>query len=152
MTTAELSKRFIQLWQNAEWDSFEDLLSEDIELKIIGVKPLITGKNTVCKVIKSSFKQSFNQNVKITNLITHSDSNYALLELDSTRQYGFLNLPFFQDWEKNARKEGALKEINYFKTGIVLEWNNTKLVKMKTFDTLAHPPDWVALHIIENVL
>ena len=38
MTATELSKEFIQLWQMAEWDSLEELLSEDIELIILEIK------------------------------------------------------------------------------------------------------------------
>ena len=44
MTATELSKKLIQLWQRAEWDSIEELLSEDIELKILGIDPCIAGK------------------------------------------------------------------------------------------------------------
>ncbi len=32
MTTTELSKRFIQSWPAADWNSYVNLLSEEIEL------------------------------------------------------------------------------------------------------------------------
>ena len=44
MTAKELSKEFIQLWQMVEWDSLEEFLSEDIELKILGIDPCVVGK------------------------------------------------------------------------------------------------------------
>ena len=44
MTAKELSKEFIQLWQMVEWDYLEEFLSEEIELKILGIDPCVVGK------------------------------------------------------------------------------------------------------------
>ena len=80
MTTAELSKGFIQLWQTAEWDSFEDLLSEDVKLEILGIDPIL-GREDVLKIVKSGHGKSFNQETKIRNII--AEANYGFLQLES---------------------------------------------------------------------
>ena len=52
MTEADLSKKLIRFWKTAEWASFMDLLSEDVELKILGIDPIPSREN-VSMVVKS---------------------------------------------------------------------------------------------------
>ena len=91
MTVTELSKKLIQLWQMAEWDSLEEFLSEDIELIILGIDPCIAGKNNVLNVLKLASKASFSDNTKINKLL--ADDNYAVIQLDSNRSTSFLKSP-----------------------------------------------------------
>ena len=141
MTATELSKKLIQLWQMAEWDSLEEFLSEDIELIILGIDPCITSKNNVLKVLKSAAKTSFSYDTKINKLL--ADENYAVVQLDSNRPTSFLKSPIPKNWSK---EDGILREINFFKTAILLEWNSKKLLKITTIDTIVHPPE----HVTDN--
>ena len=143
MTATELSKKLIQLWQRAEWDSIEELLSEDIELKILGIDPCIAGKNNVLKVLKLAAKTSFSYDTIINKLL--ADDNYAVVQLDSNRSTSFLKSPIPKNWSK---EDGILREINFFKTAILLELNSEKLLKITTIDTIIHPPD----HVTENFI
>ena len=143
MTATELSKKLIQLWQMAEWDSLEEFLSEDIELIILGIDPCIVGKNNVLKVLKLAAKTSFSYDTKINKLL--ADDNYAVVQLDSNRSTSFLKSPIPKNWSK---EDGILREINFFKTAILLEWNSEKLLKITTIDTIVHPPD----HVTENFI
>ena len=34
METVELSKRFIRYWQTSDWESFDNLLGENVELEL----------------------------------------------------------------------------------------------------------------------
>ena len=92
MTATELSKKLIQLWQMAEWDSLEELLSEDIELIILGMDPSIEGKNNVLNILKSASKTSFSYNTTINKFL--ANDNYAVIQLDSNRSTSFLNHQF----------------------------------------------------------
>ena len=64
----------------AEWDSLEELLSEDIELIILGMAPCIAGKNNVLNILKLASKTSFSYNTKINKFL--ADDNYAVIQLD----------------------------------------------------------------------
>ena len=143
MTATELSKKLIQLWQRAEWDSIEELLSEDIELKILGIDPCIAGKNNVLNILKLASKTSFSYNTKINKFL--ADDNYAVVQLESNRSTSFLKSPIPKNWGK---EEGILGKVNLFKTAILLEWNSGKLLKITTIDTIVHPPD----HVTENFI
>ena len=143
MTATELSKKLIQLWQMAEWDSLEELLSEDIELTILGIDPCVAGKNNVLNILKSASKTSFSYNTKINKFL--ADDNYVVIQLDSNRSTSFLKSPIPKNWVKEA---GILCKVNFFRTAILLEWNNGKLLKITTIDTIVHPPD----HITENFI
>ena len=143
MTATELSKKLIQLWQRAEWDSIEELLSEDIELKILGIDPCIAGKNNVLNILKLASKTSFSYNTKINKFL--ADDNYAVIQLDSNRSTSFLKSPISKNWEK---EDGILSKVNLFKTVILLEWNSGKLLKITTIDIIVHPPD----HVTENFI
>ena len=143
MTATELSKKLIQLWQRAEWDSIEELLSEDIELKILGIGPCIAGKNNVLNILKSASKTSFSYNTTINKFL--ADDNYAVIQLDSNRSTSFLKSPIPQNCGK---EEGILRKVNFFRTAILLEWNGGKLLKITTIDTIVNPPD----HVTENFI
>ena len=143
MTATELSKKLIQLWQRAEWDSIEELLSEDIELKILGIDPCIAGKNNVLNILKSASKTSFSYNTTINKFL--ADDNYVVIQLDSNRSTSFLESPISKNW---GRDNGIFSSVNLFKTAILLEWNNGKLLKITTIDTIVHPPD----HVTENFI
>ena len=143
MTATELSKKLIQLWQMAEWDSLEEFLSEDIELIILGIDPCIVGKNNVLKVLKLAAKTSFSYDTKINKLL--ADDNYAVVQLDSNRSTSFLKSPIPKNW---GRENRILRKVNLFKTAIFLEWNSGKLLKITTIDTIVHPPD----HVTENFI
>ena len=68
MKATELSKEFIQLWQMAEQDSLEEFLSEDIELKILGIDPCVVGKNNVLKNIQHDLKYAGSEHGKLVTL------------------------------------------------------------------------------------
>ena len=142
MTKIEISKRFIQSWQAADWDSYMNLLSEDIELEILGLDYLIKGKKNVIKVIESASGISFNQNTKINNLIM--DDIFTIIELESTRSVSFLKSPFPEIWNDFNVSSSQ----NLFRTAIILEWHDEKCKKIKTIDTLVHPSDFVADELI----
>ncbi len=143
MTATELSKKLIQLWQMAEWDSLEELLSEDIELTILGIDPCIAGKNNVLNILKLASKTSFSYNTTINKFL--ADDNYAVIQLDSNRSTSFLKSPIPKNW---GRENRILRKVNLFKTAILLEWNSGKLLKITTIDTIVHPPD----HVTENFI
>ena len=143
MTETELSKKLIQLWQMAEWDSLEEFLSEDIELIILGIDPCIAGKNNVLNILKSASKTSFSYNTTINKFL--ADDNYAVIQLDSNRSTSFLKSPIPKNWGK---EDGILRKVNFFRTAILLEWNSGKLLKITTIDTIVHPPD----HVTENFI
>ena len=145
MTATELSKKLIQLWQIAEWDSLEEFLSEDIELIILGIDPCIVGKNNVLNLLKFASKTSFSYDTKINKIL--ADDNYAVIQLDSNRSTSFLKSPIPKNWSK---EDGILREINFFKTAILLEWNSGKLLKITTIDTIVHPPDYVTENFISQ--
>ena len=145
MTATELSKKLIQLWQMAEWDSLEELLLEDIELIILGMDPCIAGKNNVLNILKSASKTSFSYNTKINKF--SADDNYALIQLDSKRSTSFLKSPISKNW---GRENGILSSVNLFKTAILLEWNNGKLLKITNIDTIVHPPGQVTENFISQ--
>ncbi len=145
MTAKKLSKEFIQLWQMAEWDSLEEFLSEDIELKILGIDPCVVGKNNVSNILKSVSKTSFSYNTKINKF--SADDNYALIQLDSKRSTSFLKSPISKNW---GRENGIPSKVNLFKTAIFLEWNSGKLLKITTIDTIVHPPDHVTKNSISQ--
>ena len=44
-------KKLIQLWQTSEWDAFENLLSEDVELEKLGIDPVL-GREDVFEIVK----------------------------------------------------------------------------------------------------
>ena len=145
MTATELSKKLIQLWQMAEWDFLEELLSEDIELIILGMDPCIAGKNNVLNILKSASKTSFSYNTKINKFL--ADENYTVIQLDSNRSTSFLKSPISKNW---GRENGILSKVNLFKTAILLEWNSGKLLKITTIDTIVHPPDQVTENFISQ--
>ena len=74
-----------------------------------------------------------------------ADDNYAVVQLDSNRSTSFLKSPIPKNWSK---EDGILREINFFKTAILLEWSSEKLLKITTIDTIVHPPD----HVTENFI
>ena len=143
MTATELSKKLIQLWQRAEWDSIEELLSEDIELKILGLDPCIAGKDNVLNILNSASKTLLSYNTTINKFL--ADDNYAVIQLDSNRSTSFLKSPIPKNWGK---EDGILRKVNFFRTAILLEWNSGKLLKITTIDTIVHPPD----HVTENFI
>ena len=97
MTTAELSKKFIQLWQTAEWDTFKNLLSEDVELEILGIDPILS-REFVFKIVKSGHGRSFNQETKVKNII--AEEKYVFLQLESIRNKSFLGVPLSPKMEE----------------------------------------------------
>ena len=145
MTATELSKKLIQLWQMAEWDSLDEFFSEDIELIILGIDPCIAGKNNVLNILKSASKTSFSYNTTINKFL--ADDNYAVIQLDSNRPTSFLKSPISKNW---GRESGILGKVNLFKTAILLEWNSGKLLKITTIDTIVHPPDYVTENFISQ--
>ena len=145
MTATELSKKLIQLWQMAEWDSLEEFLSEDIKLIILGIDPCVAGKNNVLNILKSASKTSFSYNTKINKIL--ADDNYAVIQLDSNRSTSFLKSPIQKNWGK---EDGIIRKVNFFRTAILLEWNSGKLLKITTIDTIVHPPDYVTENFISQ--
>ena len=75
-----MSKEFIQLWQTAEWNTVEDLLSEDVELKILGIDSIL-GRKDVFDIVKSGHGKSFNQETKVRNII--AEEKYVFLQLEN---------------------------------------------------------------------
>ena len=111
MTTAELSKRFLELWQNAEWESFGDLLSKDIELKIVGLSSKIKGIDRILRALRLDSNKSINQDTKLISLTT--GNNFGFLQLESTRNYFILGVPANVELESELRSIGGLKK-KYF--------------------------------------
>ena len=124
MTTAELSKRFIQLWQTAEWDTFKNLLSEDVELEILGIDPIL-GREDVFEIVKSGHGKSFSKETKVNNLI--AQGKHAFLQLESIRNKSFLGVPLSPQIEKDLESNGGLSDQTICKTGMILEWNEKKV-------------------------
>ena len=129
----------------AKWDSLGELLSEDIELIILGIDPCIAGKNNVLNILKLASKISFSYNTKINKFL--ADDNYALIQLESNRSTSFLKSPILKNWVK---EDGILCKVNFFRTAILLEWNNRKLLKITTIDTIVHPPDRITENFISQ--
>ena len=139
MTTAELSKEFIQLWQTAEWDTFKNLLSEDVELKILGIDSIL-GRKDVFDIVKSGHGKSFNQETKVRNII--AEEKYVFLQLESIRNESFLGVPLSPKMEKALKADGGLSDQSICKTGIILEWNKKQLVnKITVIDTFVSTPN-----------
>ena len=107
MTATELSKKLIQLWQMAEWDSLEEFLSEDIELIILGIDSCIVGKNNVLNVLKFASKTSFSYDTKINKILAYD--NYAVIQLDSNRSTSFLKSSISKNW---GRESGIFSKVN----------------------------------------
>lgn len=150
MTTAELSKRFLQLWQNAEWESFGDLLSKDIELKIVGLSSKIKGINRILRALRLDSNKSINQDTKLISLT--AGNNFGFLQLESTRNYFILGVPADVKLESELRSLGGLSKKSTFKTGILLEWGEKKkVIKITVIDTYVSPPE-IAIYAFDGLL
>ena len=124
MTAADLSKKLIRFWKTAEWASFMDLLSEDVELKILGIDSIL-GRKDVFEIVKSGHGKSFNQETKVRNII--AEEKYVFLQLESIRNESFLGVPLSPKMEKDLKADGGLSDQSICKTGIILEWKKTSL-------------------------
>ena len=122
MTTAELSKRFLELWQNAEWESFGDLLSKDIELKIVGLSSKIKGIDRILRALRLDSDKSINQDTKLISLTT--GNNFGFLQLESTRNYFILGVPANVKLESEPRSIGGLTKKVLLKQGFF--WNGVR--------------------------
>ena len=122
MTTAELSKRFLELWQNAEWESFGDLLSKDIELKIVGLSSKIKGIDRILRALRLDSNKSINQDTKLISLTT--GNNFGFLQLESTRNYFILGVPANVKLESELRSIGGLTKKVHLKRGFF--WNGVR--------------------------
>ena len=139
MTAADLSEKFIQFWKTAEWASFMDLLSEDVELKILGIDSIL-GRKDVFEIVKSGHGKSFNQETKVRNII--AEEKYVFLQLESIRNESFLGVPLSPKMEKDLKANGGLSDQSICKTGIILEWNKKQLVnKIIVIDTFVSTPN-----------
>ncbi len=150
MTTAELSKQFIKLWQNAEWDSFADLLSGDIELKIVGLSSKIKGVDRILRALRLDSNKSINQDTRLISLT--AGNNFGFLQLESTRNYFILGVTANVKLESELRSRGGLKKESTSKTGTLLEWSEKRvLTKIIMIDTYVSRPE-ISLYAFDGLL
>jgi hypothetical protein len=141
METVELSKRFIRYWENSDWESFDDLLDENVKLELTWLEIIINGKENIKKVFDENSKDEPNQIFKIDQII--GNSKYTMVTCSSTRKAGIFGSP---SWDLIKGRE-----IVGFEFSLLLEWEQYKLVRMHLNDCSVLTSEVVMKEWIEKI-
>ena len=91
METVELSKRFIRYWETCDWESFGNLLDENVELKLPWLKIKIKKKESFLKFFKMKNAIETCMDINITKII--GNENFGIITGSSLSNKGMFGTP-----------------------------------------------------------
>ena len=141
METIELSKSFIRYWQTSDWESFGNLLDENVELELPWLKIKIKKKESFLKFFTMKDAIETCMNINITKII--GNDNFGIITGSSLSNKGMFGTP-------NADLIKGHKT-NKFEFCFVLEWKVNKLSKIYVNDTFVRTPEIVMNDWIDQI-
>ena len=131
METVELSKRFIRCWQTSDWELFDNLLDENVELELPWLNTTIKQKNNFIFFFIKTKKSNPNLVLELEKLIG-SDTHSVITGISHGKNGIFCapNVNLEDGYE--TRKYGFI---------FVFEWNNKKLDRLIINDCFVQDPE-----------
>lgn len=141
METADLSKRFIRYWETSDWESFDNLLDENIELELFWLGIKIKKKTHFSKFFRNTSKIQPFQNLIISKTISYEQ--VAVIIGKSTRKIGIFGAPNYD------LIEGY--ETENFEVCFLFKWHDAKLSKLYVKDVFVQSPEVVLEEMISQI-
>ena len=133
METVELSKRFIRYWQTSDWESFDNLLGENVELELPWLITTIKLKNNFILFFRKTKKANSSLVFELEKFV--GSDKHSIITGISYGKNGIFCAP-------NVNLEDGY-ETDKYAFIFVFEWDNKKLDRLIVNDCFVQNPDTV---------
>ena len=139
MKLIELSKKFLRCWETTDWDSFDELLAENVKLELTWLETTIEGEKNIKKLFQKTC--TVDSKFEIDQIIGNEE--HVVVTGISSRKVGIFGSPNIDIIEGN--------KVSGFEFCLLLEWQNNKLSNMYLNDCSVQTHETVMKEWIDQI-